>query len=63
VIRSDVSAIAENFGAICELSSLLRIGAPIQHLHFTGDDFGGIAISTALILPLAGFDAALKVGL
>src|SRR5690606_15919652 len=30
------------------------ITAAIQHLHFAGDNFGGVAISTVLRLPFAG---------
>ena len=38
--------------------------AAVQHLHFAGDDFGGVAIiAGGLVLPLAGLQTALDIDL
>ena len=37
---------------------LLAVLFPVQHLHFAGDNFRGVAICAALILPLAGLHTA-----
>jgi hypothetical protein len=33
----------------------------VEHLHFVGDDLGGINVLSVLVLPLAGLDATLDV--
>ena len=52
---------------LCELefalTDMFRIGSSAQHLHLVGDDLGCVAIVAAVVLPLAGFDLALEVGL
>ena len=35
----------------------------VEHLHFIGDDLGGVAIIAALVLPLAGLQLAFDVDL
>src|SRR6056297_3958696 len=40
-----------------------RATPPIEHLHFIGDDFSGIAILTVLALPLARLQPAFDVDL
>src|SRR3972149_6839429 len=50
-------------GESATAARLARARSRTEHLHHVGADFGGVAVLTLLVLPLAGAQAALDVDL
>src|SRR5688572_9940262 len=49
--------------AVVTTSTAHAAAARIQHLHFVGDDFRGVAVVTLLVLPFAGTQRSFDVNL